>query len=139
MADMEAAKAKFKQMMDKAGDKAKEIRDSEETKEFIENAKKTAVKVGKKTKDIAIEVGVKAADVAEVLAGKGAKAMHNVKEKNDAAKQAACDAEVVSEEDVEVEEDGCGCEEAEAEKKCDCASEEKEDKEDSCGCEDKAE
>ena len=137
MADMEAAKAKFKQMMDKAGDKAKEIRDSEETKEFIENAKKTAVKVGKKTKDIAIEVGVKAADVAEVLAGKGAKAMHNVKEKNDAAKQAACDAEVVSEEDVEVEEDGCSCKEAETE--CDCASDEKEDEKDTCGCEDKAE
>lgn len=137
MADMEATKAKLKQMMDKVGDKAKEIKDSEETKEFIANAKKTAVKVGKKTKDIAIEVGVKAADVAEVLAGKGAKAMHNVKEKNDAAKQAACDAEVVSEEDVEVEEDGCGCEEAE--KECDCASEEKEDKEDACGCADKAE
>ena len=139
MADMEATKAKFKQMMDKVGDKAKEIRDSEETKEFIANAKKTAVKVGKKTKDIAIEVGVKAADVAEVLAGKGAKAMHNVKEKNDAAKQTACDAEVVSEEDVEVEEDGCCCKEAEEEKECDCASEGKEDEKDTCGCEDKAE
>lgn len=106
MADFDNIKNKIMGFVDKAVDKAKEIKDSEETKEFIEKTKETAVKVGNKAKDMAIEVGVKAADVAEDLATRGQKVMHEVKEKNDAKKDGCVDSEIISEEDVE----DCDCE-----------------------------
>lgn len=111
MADFESIKNKIKGFVDKAVDKAKEIKDSEETKEFIEKTKETAVKVGNKAKDVAIDVGVKAMDVAEDLTNRGQKVMHDVKEKNEAKKDSCVDSEIVSEEDVEE----CDCEPV-----CDC-------------------
>lgn len=117
MADFDSIKSKIMGFVDKAVDKAKEIKDSEETKEFIEKTKETAVKVGNKAKDVAIDVGVKAMDVAEDLTNRGQKVMHDVKEKNEAKKDTCVDSEIVSEEDVEE----CDCEpECNCTPACDC-------------------
>lgn len=92
MADMDKVKEQIIDVVDKIVEKAKEIKDSEKTKQVVE-----------KTKDVAIDVGVKVSDVVEDLASRGQKVMHQVKQNNDAKKEACYDAEIISEEDCEVE------------------------------------